>query len=67
MDEDFVEDFQRSWRIVLKQKCSVVCFREDSDEIVGLNLHYIYTKDDPFLEDIYKFVRNGSSIALKNY
>lgn len=55
-DRDFIEDHQRLWRIAMEQKCSVVCFRENSEEIVGLNLHTVNTKNDTLGRERIKWV-----------
>lgn len=55
-DKDFVEDFKRVRRAVLKQKCSLVCFREGSDEIIGLSVQIINTENDTFGREISKLV-----------
>lgn len=36
----------------MQQKTTLVCFREGSDEIVGLNILYFYLKGNTFLKDI---------------
>lgn len=51
-NKDFVDDYVRLWRGALKQKSSLVCFREDSDEIVGLNVLTVFTKNDKFMGEI---------------
>lgn len=33
---------------MLKQKMTYCCFREGSDDIVGINIVYILSKDDDF-------------------
>lgn len=51
-DKDYVDDYIRLWRVALVQKTTLVCFREGSDEIVGLNVLTVNTKDDTFLTEI---------------
>lgn len=55
-DRDFIEDYQRSWRIAMEQKCSVVCFRENSEVIVGLNLQIVVMKNDTLGQERLKWV-----------
>lgn len=51
-DRDFNDDYERIWRIALQQRMTLVCFREGSDEIVGLNVLVVNTKNDPFMTAI---------------
>ncbi|XP_055645266.1 uncharacterized protein LOC129781717, partial [Toxorhynchites rutilus septentrionalis] len=41
-----VEDLRNVWRELVKQRLSIVCFREGSDEIVGMNMLYLADKND---------------------
>lgn len=36
----------------MSQKTTLVCFRDGSDEIIGLNILYFYLKGNTFLKDI---------------
>lgn len=45
-EQQSVDDIREVWRELVKQKVAIVCFREGSDEIVGLNMTYIACKDD---------------------
>lgn len=41
-----MEEIATSWREILEQKLVIVCFREGSDEIVGLNFCHAKTLQD---------------------
>lgn len=41
-----VQEIASVWRKVLQQRCAVVCFREESPEIVGLNMLTVVTRGD---------------------
>lgn len=56
IDKDFVEEYHHSWRAAMERKCSLVCFRENSDEIVGLSLYFIEKKKDSLEQDTAKLV-----------
>ncbi|XP_052868047.1 uncharacterized protein LOC128274003 [Anopheles cruzii] len=45
-DPAAVEEFSALWRMVLLQRCAVVCLREDSDEIVGVNMLHVASRND---------------------
>ncbi|XP_055551330.1 uncharacterized protein LOC129733829 [Wyeomyia smithii] len=45
-EQQSVDDIYALWREVVKQRLALVCFREGSDEIVGLNMTYASCKDD---------------------
>lgn len=51
-NKDYVDDYLRMWRRALQQKTSLVCFREGSDEIVGLNVLVVNTKNDAFIDEV---------------
>lgn len=34
------------WQEILKQKVVLACFRENSDDLVGLNMVYVQTRDE---------------------
>ncbi|XP_055315376.1 uncharacterized protein LOC129575577 isoform X2 [Sitodiplosis mosellana] len=50
-NKKYVEDYLRSCRWKLPNKTTLVCFREGSDEIVGLNVTYVSVKNDPFWQE----------------
>lgn len=51
-DMEYVEDVTRIWKGIVKQKMSHACFKEGSEEIVGLNMNYVSSTDDvSFLDD----------------
>lgn len=41
-----VREISEVWRKVAHQRCAVVCFREGSDEIVGLNMLTVVSRSD---------------------
>lgn len=43
---DSLEDIRRLWRKLLAQNTVLVCFKEGSDEIAGLNMVGVVVKDD---------------------
>lgn len=49
--KDYIDDCERIWRCAMQQKVSLVCFHEGSDEIVGLSLLIVNTKNDLFLKE----------------
>lgn len=40
----------------MPNKTTLVCFREGSDEIVGLSVTYVSVENDPFWEEVSKAV-----------
>lgn len=51
-----MEDYLRPCRLQLQSQTSLVCFREGSDEIVGLNVTYVTMENDPISDHIMKAV-----------
>lgn len=51
-----IEDFTIMWRSVVNQNAALVCFKEGSEEIVGINMNFVSQKDDHFMEEIRKRV-----------
>ncbi|XP_058456531.1 uncharacterized protein LOC131433925 [Malaya genurostris] len=49
-----VEEISSVWRSVAQQRCVIVCFREGHDEIVGINVLTVVSKDDPELFSKFK-------------
>lgn len=46
-DERSVIDYTAIWReVIFDEKLSLVCFQDGSDDIVGMNVLYIYKKED---------------------
>lgn len=41
---------------MVEQKVPLVCFKEGSDEIVGINMLFVINKDDHFMEKAYERV-----------
>ena len=60
-DIDHMKDFEHAWRSIIAQKMPLVCYREGSDEIVGLSWTFVTHKDDKFAE---KFYANVSFLSL---
>lgn len=54
----YVEDYLRPCRWRLPQQVSLVCFREGSDEIIGLNVNGVSVKNEPFGEMVARAVLN---------
>lgn len=55
-DQNFVDDFLRTWRIILAQKAVLVCLKVGSDEIAGINMNFVWSKGDTFIDDFEKHV-----------
>lgn len=45
-------------------KTSLVCFRENSDDIVGLNITYVTMKGDPFWAEMRELVNDFNYFEL---
>lgn len=56
-DPEAIDDFLMLWRAMIKQNAALICFREGSDEIVGLNMNFVTLKGDHFMEDCREQVR----------
>lgn len=41
-----VEGIREMWRELVQHRMALVCFQEGSDEIVGLNMTYVSSKND---------------------
>lgn len=39
-----LEDYRTAWRPMVEQKVPLVCFKEGCDEIVGINMLFVWTK-----------------------
>lgn len=42
---------------MIKQNAALICFKEGSDEIIGLNMNFVTVKDEHFMEDMKPKVR----------
>lgn len=51
-DQDAIDDFLLMWRAMVKQNAALICFKEGSDEIIGLNMNFVTLKDEHFMEDM---------------
>lgn len=69
-DADAIEDLRLCYKIKIQQKMTLVCFREGSDEIAGINVTCVHSKEDAnFLKEylqqvIEKKYFNFSSIVI---
>lgn len=50
------KDYVRGWKTILAQKMHLVCYKEGSDEIVGLNWNFVVHKDDQYVEKLFNQV-----------
>lgn len=54
------EDYQYGWKSILAQKMPLVCYRQGSDEIVGINWVFVTSEEDNFLgklkENVTRFI-----------
>lgn len=55
-DPDFVADHILKWRAVLKQKMALVCINVNRNELAGLSLNCVFTRNETFFDDIIKVV-----------
>lgn len=46
------------WKPIIEQNMVLVCYREGSDEIVGLNMNYVSCKDEHCLKDVQRQVKS---------
>ena len=61
-DPEFVADYQLVWRVLLPQRITLVCFKEGSDEIVGLNISFVLDKEDDFFTQLNTRVSVGGDV-----
>ncbi|XP_055310841.1 uncharacterized protein LOC129573786 [Sitodiplosis mosellana] len=59
-----VEDFGTMWKFIIQQKSTLVCFKEGSDDMIGVNLNLVSSKNDHFLEEINKQNQSVNSKLL---
>lgn len=56
-DADAIEDLRLLYKIKIEQKMTLVCFKEGSDEIAGINVTCVHSKEDAnFLNEYLKRV-----------
>lgn len=55
-DPDAVENFKLLWKTMITQKMAVVCFKNGSNEIAGLNMNCVICEGDRFLADVSRLV-----------
>lgn len=60
-DLQHYEDYLLAWKSIMAQKTPIVCYKDGSDEIIGLNFTFVTHKDDHFVEQF----QNGVSISLR--
>lgn len=49
-DDQHIADYTMAWRSALQQKTVLVCFKADSDEIVGVNFNFVNSQEDDFFK-----------------
>lgn len=49
-NEQHIADYTLGWRSILAQKTVLVCFKADSDEIIGLNFNFVNSEEDNFFK-----------------
>lgn len=59
-DELHMADYVWFWRSAMQQKTTRVVYREGSDEIVAVNVIYVYIKGESFIKEFYE----GVSITI---
>lgn len=62
-DLQHYKDYVFAWKSIMAQKTPIVCYKEGSDEIIGLNFTYVTHKDDHFVEQF----QNGVSIPFLEF
>lgn len=55
-DDHFDEDYIRIWSTIIEQKVPLVCYKAGSDEIIGVNMNFVMSKGDHFIEKFAKTV-----------
>lgn len=55
-DANSIDDFKLLWKLSFEQKMAIACFKNGTDEIVGVNANYVECKEDYFIETFYKQV-----------
>lgn len=55
-NEQHIADYELGWRSILAQKTVLVCFKADSDEIIGVNVNFVNSKEDNFIKKFYDLV-----------
>lgn len=50
------EDYKLCWKPIVAQRMPLVCFKAGSDQIVGVNMLYVCSKEDRFIEKCRKQV-----------
>lgn len=52
------------WKSEIEQKAVLVCFKNGSDEMVGINMNYVVEKDDHFMESVRRQVSECSDFSV---
>ncbi|XP_058839944.1 uncharacterized protein LOC131695448 [Topomyia yanbarensis] len=55
------------WRKVLREKMTLVCYKEGSDEIIGANIVTVKTSDEVYTIDILKSAEQGDVRVIVEY
>lgn len=63
-DEVAIKDLSSMWKSVIEQKTVLVCFKNGSDEMVGINMNYVVEKDDHFMESVRRHVSEYSAFFV---
>lgn len=63
-NEEYVKDYQNAWREIFKQKMCLICLREGSDAIIGMNIIFVLTKGDTFFEQILHVSKSEDFVNL---
>lgn len=51
-DEEHLNDYISAWKLIYAQKMPLVCYKEGSDDIVGVNWTFVSHKDDKLMEQL---------------
>lgn len=62
VNEQHIADYSLGWRSILPQKTVLVCFKADSDEIVGVNFNFVNSEEADFFKVLYDRVSVCQSI-----
>lgn len=63
-DQGYIDDTKYFQREIAKEKLTLICVREGSDEIVGVNFLIVCSKNDTFIQEASKNV-NGTNFSWK--
>lgn len=60
-DPNLIDDYIILQTPIIQQKVALVCYREGSNEIVGMNFTFIETKKDKYFEQFYPHVSKAKN------